>query len=152
MDNFSAVTKNDATGLIEVGPCVPLKVLSANLQKFKVSIPHGECPLVNVGGHAQTGGFGHIIHSFGLCLDYVQKFDIVLADGTWRTVERPDPAFVPQNDEDQLRIELFRGVLGGNAGSFGIVTKYYFNSIKDSDHLNSYGFSKIRLYSNELFY
>ena len=96
MDNFSAVKKN-AEGLIEVGPCVPLRVLSANLQKFKVSIPHGECPFVNVGGHAQTGGFGHILHSFGLCLDYIQKFDIVLADGTSRTVERPETTFVPQS-------------------------------------------------------
>lgn len=151
MDNFNSVTKNEDTGLIEVGPCVPLKKLSKKLQEFKVSIPHGECPLVNVGGHAQTGGFGHIIHSFGLCLDYIQKFDIVLADGSSRTVERPDPTFVPQSPEDHLRIELFRGVLGGNAGSFGIVTKYYFNSIKDSDHTHSYGFAKIRIFSKTLF-
>jgi FAD/FMN-containing dehydrogenase len=44
---------------------------------------------VNVGGHAQTGGFGHIIHSFGLCLDYVQAFDIVLADGKLMNIVRP---------------------------------------------------------------
>jgi hypothetical protein len=51
-----------------------------------------------------------------------------------------------------LRIELFRGVLGGNAGSFGIVTKYYFNSIKPSDHPKSYGFSKTRIFTRDLFY
>lgn len=62
-------------------------------------------------------------------------------------VVRRDPSFVPKSDEDNLNIELFRGVLGGNAGSFGIVTKYYFNSIKDEDHPNSYGFSKIRVFS-----
>lgn len=98
MDNFSSVTKKNE--LIEVGPCVSLKKLSQKLQDFKVSIPHGECPFVNIGGHAQTGGFGHIIHSFGLCLDYIQKFDIVLADGSERTVERHDPTFIPQNEDD----------------------------------------------------
>jgi FAD/FMN-containing dehydrogenase len=75
--------------LIEVGPCVALKVLSKRLLDLNVTIPHGECPLVNVGGHAQTGGFGHIIHSFGLCLDYVQAFDIVLADGKLMNIVRP---------------------------------------------------------------
>lgn len=67
-------------------------------------------------------------------------------------VVRPDPTFVPQNDEEQLRIELFRGVLGGNAGSFGIVTKYYFSSIKDEDHPKSFGFCKIRNFDRDLYY
>lgn len=67
-------------------------------------------------------------------------------------VTRAEPTFVPQNEEDQLRIELFRGVLSGNAGSFGIVTKYYLNSIKDSDHPKSYGFSVVRKFNRDLFY
>jgi hypothetical protein len=28
---------------------------------------------------------------------------------------------------------IFRGVLSGNAGSFGVVTKYYFTYIKDAE-------------------
>jgi FAD/FMN-containing dehydrogenase len=43
---------------------------------------------VNIGGHAQTGGYGHIQHSFGLGIDYVQAFDIILADGTSKQVVR----------------------------------------------------------------
>ena len=46
-------------------------------------------------------------------------------------------------------LKLFRGVLGGNAGSFGIVTKYYFEAIKDEDHPNSWAFSKFRFYTKE---
>ncbi len=42
-------------------------------------------------------------------------------------------------------------MLGGNAGSFGIVIKYYLSFIKDSEYPNSYGFQKIRYYSEELF-
>ena len=30
-----------------------------------VTIPHGECPTVGIGGHAQTGGYGHLLRSFG---------------------------------------------------------------------------------------
>lgn len=40
MDSFNGVTMN-AEGLIEIGPCVPLKTASKHLQEFKVSIPHG---------------------------------------------------------------------------------------------------------------
>lgn len=42
-------------------------------------------------------------------------------------------------------------MLGGNAGSFGIVTKYYFNSIKDEDHPHSFSFSKVRFFDKKLF-
>ena len=37
--------------------------------------------------------------------------------------------------------------MGGNAGSFGIVTKYYIKPIKDSDHPKSYSISKVRIYN-----
>lgn len=89
MDAFSGVHKNNDSGLIEIGPCTPLKEASKGLQSLKASIPHGECPLVNVGGHAQTGGYGIFIHSFGLCLDYIEAFEIVLASGEFKKVVRP---------------------------------------------------------------
>lgn len=100
MDSFTGVHKN-ADGLIEIGPCTPLKEASKNLQHFKVSIPHGECPLVNVGGHAQTGGYGIFIHSFGLCLDYIEAFEIVLANGEFKKVVRPKVGVPLQTQEEK---------------------------------------------------
>lgn len=100
MDAFTGVHKN-ADGLIEIGPCTPLKEASKNLQKLKVSIPHGECPLVNVGGHAQTGGYGIFIHSFGLCLDYIEAFEIVLASGEFKKVVRPKVGVPLQTQEER---------------------------------------------------
>ena len=151
MDHFNEIAMN-SEGLIEAEPCVSLKVFSKFLEKHRLTIPHGECPYVNIGGHAQTGGFGNLLHSFGLCLDYVEAFDIVLADGKCLHVARPAATFVPQSEEEQLRVELFRGVLGGNAGSFGIVTKYYFSAIRDEDHPRSYGFCKIRNFDRDLLF
>ena len=67
----------------------------------------------------------------------------MLADGTHKKVSRPT---VVKNQEDQDNLELFRGVMGGNAGSFGIVTKYFIKAIKDTDHPESYVISKLRFF------
>lgn len=74
---------------MEVGPCIPLKEISKFLRDRGLSVPHGVCPLVNIGGHGQTGGYGHFTRTFGLLIDYIQAFDIVLADGTDKKVNRP---------------------------------------------------------------
>lgn len=124
----------------DVGPAVQLTRLATEFKLNNVTIPHGECPLVCIGGHAQTGGFGHLIRGFGLALDWVVAMTIVLADGTERTISRP--AGPPATDDE----ELFWGVLGGNAGSFGIVTNYRFECVTDNEHPHSYGYSAIRKY------
>lgn len=151
MDNFKTLARL-ADGRIAVGPGIRLTALARQFKTWGVTIPHGECPFVAAGGHLQTGGYGHLIHSFGLALDYVQAFEIVLADGSRRTVTRPNPADFPTTDpEKNLNKDLFRGVLSGNAGSFGIVTKYFLNCIKDTDHPQSYGFTKARAYNKGTF-
>jgi len=142
MDRFDHLTRV-SDNVFDVGPAVPLTKLARFFKGQGVSIPHGECPLVCIGGHAQTGGFGHMLRTFGLTLDCVMAFTIVLADGSVHTVERPAGAPVTKDDE------LFWGVLGGNAGSFGIVTTYRIECIKDTDHPNSYGYSAIRMYRKE---
>ncbi|TWU58973.1 6-hydroxy-D-nicotine oxidase [Rubripirellula tenax] len=133
--------------VFRVGPAVRLVNVATRFKNERVTIPHGECPQVAIGGHAQTGGYGHLIRSFGLCTDYVTSFDIILADGSKRTVGRPreDTTTTPENDE------LFWGVLGGNAGSFGIVTSYEFDCIEDVAHPNSYGFTFRRRYKESAF-
>ncbi len=151
MDNFNTL-KQLGNGRVEVGPGIKLTHLAHQFKEWNLTIPHGECPLVAIGGHAQTGGYGHLIRSFGLTLDYVQSFDIVLGDGTLRTVTRPELKDFSTTDPKVLaNLDLFRGVLGGNAGSFGVITKYVFNGIKDEDHPRSYGFTKTRRYNGDIF-
>ena len=105
-------------------------------------MPHGECPRVAIGGHAQSGGYGLLLRSYGLALDHVVEFKIYTSDGTLRTVHRP-PA--------QDRSGLFWGVLGGGPGSFGILTEVTFECIRDADHPYSWGYQGYFVYEKGLF-
>lgn len=74
MKEFHKITFTADKKMATVGVGTPLKQLSKTLSDNKLAVPHGECPYVNVGGHAQTGGFGHIMRSFGLFQDYIHSF------------------------------------------------------------------------------
>jgi FAD/FMN-containing dehydrogenase len=148
MDAFNHLSVSG--NIVEVGPAVKLTVLADHFKQKKITIPHGECPMVAIGGHAQTGGYGHLVRNFGLALDYVEAFDIVLADGSLNKITRPDGS-LPSSDEEKLDREIFWGVLGGNAGSFGVVTSYTFKCIKASDRPNSYGYTTTRQYEKSRF-
>ena len=98
---------------------------------YGVTVPHGECPTVGIGGHAQTGGAGHIARNFGYCIDYVYGFTIVTADGSIRKVNRDSPE---QKDKD-----LYWAVLGGSPGAFGVTTQLIFHPILDKHYPYSTG-------------
>ena len=146
MDAFNHLSISG--NIAKVGPAVALTNLAARFKREKVTIPHGECPQVAIGGHAQTGGYGHLVRSFGLTLDHIEAFDIVLANGDLRTVTRPKPGS-PLSTIDE---ELFWGVLGGNAGSFGIITSYTFDCIRDCKHKHSYGYVETRKYTKDCYF
>lgn len=149
MDRFDEVLYEG--GVLKLGPAARLNTLAKGNVEHEVTFPHGECPKVAIGGHAQTGGYGHLVRGFGLALDYVAAFQMVLADGTVRTVSRPDPDQPATTAKQKLNAELYWGVLGGNAGSFGIVTQYTFDLIKDSDHKKSYRYDAIRKYKKSVY-
>ena len=108
---------------------------------FGVTVPHGECPTVGIGGHAQSGGVGHIVRNFGYCIDYVYGFTIVTADGSIRKVNRDSPA-----QEDK---ELYWAVLGGSPGAFGVTTHLVFHPILDEDYPDSTGWDAAIPYTAE---
>lgn len=116
--------------------------IAAAFNNAGVTIPHGECPLVAIGGHVQTGGYGHFLRSYGLALDHVYAFKIYGSDGTLVTVSRP-----AKRDENSL----YWGVLGGGPGSFGIITEITFEAIADVDHPWSWGYQAAFFYHKSLF-
>jgi FAD/FMN-containing dehydrogenase len=127
--------KDGAQWFVEVAARCRLRDASAGLLKHRLTIPHGECPLVGIGGHVQTGGYGHQMRGLGLCLDYVYSFDMVVLtekDATARlvTVYRPE---LNIGEDRNLNNALYKGVLGGSPGAFGVLTRIKFLAVHDDD-------------------
>jgi FAD/FMN-containing dehydrogenase len=125
---WSIVTEE---GSITLGSGLSLIDIDKICVKNGIFFPHGECGTVHVGGHSQTGGVSLITRSFGVMIDYMLRFDIILADGTKRTVER--------DSTDPLNKDLWFAVLGGSPGNLGIVTSITLRFLKDEDYPKSRG-------------
>ncbi len=100
--------------------------------KHNLFFPHGECCGVHIGGHSQTGGWSVITRTFGVMIDHLLRFDIILADGTKRTVRR--------DSQDPIDQDLWFAVLGGSPGNFGVVTSITVEYIDDAKHPKARGF------------
>ncbi|CAM9729384.1 unnamed protein product [Chrysoparadoxa australica] len=139
--------------IAKVGPGAPLHFLAQNLTDAGITIPHGECLLVNIGGHVQSGGYGHLLRSYGLALDRCKAFEVVTAiDGKVETrlIERPSGPVTPSAiNEDNVNDLIYWGIMGGGPGSFGVVTEIHFDCIKDKDHTFSRGYQSIYVYSKK---
>jgi hypothetical protein len=144
MDNYSDLefkAVGDQT-FARIGVGGHLTNLAAALNGHGVTMPHGECPRVCIGGHIQSGGYGLLLRSYGLALDHVSEFKIYTADGTLRTVRRPAA---------QDRNGLFWGVLGGGPGSFGVLTEVTVECLRDVDHPYSSGYQGFFVYEKGMF-
>lgn len=123
-----------------IDPNTGEKALGTN-NNFGWTIPHGECPTVGIGGHSQSGGYGHIARAFGLAIDYVYGFTIVLADGEIRDVTRDSP-----NQQDR---DIYWAVMGGSPGAFGVTTNLIFHPILDEDYPHSTAYTRRFCHSPE---
>ena len=119
---------------------------------MEMFVPHGQCFNIHLGGHAQTGGYGMVIAALGIMSDYIQAFEIVLANGEHKRIWRPK---VPKWDLElgyptsQENDDLFFAVMGGSPGCFGILTHIIFSPLKDKDFPNSRMMKCATLYSKE---
>jgi len=80
------------------------------------TIPGGSCPTVCIAGLAQGGGVGYTARKFGLTLDSIREFSIVIWNGRKLLCS-------PSRHAD-----LFWAVRGGGGGNFGIVTSFLFTT------------------------
>lgn len=135
-----------AASTATVGAGVALTDLNDAFVAKHVSIPHGECPLVNLGGHVQTGGVGHQLRSLGLALDWVRSFKMVTLDptGAYSEQEFTRPPTDSRNDD------IFKAVLGGGPGSWGVLTEITFDVAKDKAKAYSDAYGYTRAYCYEI--
>ncbi len=83
-------------------------------------MPTGLCYFVHLGGHSQTGGFGHLTRAFGLLSDHFVGMDVITVDGESVHVKPGD--------------DLFKHMCGGCPGNFGICTHVYFTPQHNADY------------------
>lgn len=110
----AVVDHGDGTATIGAG--ARLVDIYATLAASGRCIPGGSCPSVGISGLTLGGGIGVLSRLHGLTCDSLLSADIVLADGSIRTVdETHDP-------------DLFWALRGGGGGNFGIVTSFTFRT------------------------
>eukprot|EP01084_Bolivina_argentea_P266502 452036_1 len=140
---LNEVTIDNNNNIVSCGPGVTLLKLYTELSANNIFLPAGVAHTVNVGGHVQTNGFGLLTRSIGLLTDFVISFDIIISNGTLINVSK--------YDKDNDKTQLFHAVLGGNPGNFGVVVRYTFIALKDSDYIDSTAIKVIWNYNNNTY-
>ncbi|CAE6344847.1 unnamed protein product [Rhizoctonia solani] len=115
---FSQVTYHPApaaadgsVGTVEIGAGLVWDTVYARLEPLGVNVVGGRVTGVGVAGFTLGGGYSWLSNQYGLTIDTVTAFEVVLPNGTITTAtEKTNP-------------DLFFGLKGG-FNNFGIVTKF----------------------------
>ncbi|KAF8273424.1 hypothetical protein EI94DRAFT_1795193 [Lactarius quietus] len=119
MTRFNETKFNSEDGTVEVGPGLTWDQVYTALNSTGVNVVGGRVPGIGVGGLTLGGGYSYLSSQYGLTIDNIAGYELVLPNGTIKTVT--------SQDED-----LWFGLRGG-LNSFGVVTKFILNSHPQSE-------------------
>lgn len=119
MSDMKQVTVDAGVGKATMQAGVIFKELYLAAQNTGWTPVGGGCPYVGVGGFYQGGGWSFLSRSYGMAIDTLLSFEIVLADGRALTVDTSNTCQLDPTCRD-----LWWAVRGGGGGNFGVVTQY----------------------------
>ncbi len=109
------IEANTANNTVKVGGGSIWADVDRATHEFGLAIPSGMISTTGVGGLTLGGGVGYLTRKFGLTIDNLLEAEMVLADGSFVTV-----------NADQ-HTDLFWAIRGGG-GNFGVVTSFTFQA------------------------
>ncbi|QRV98415.1 FAD-binding domain protein [Ceratobasidium sp. AG-Ba] len=107
----AATAADGSVGTVDIGSGLVWDDVYAALQPHGVAVVGGRVTGVGVGGFTLGGGYSWLSNQYGLTIDTVTAFEVVLPNGTITTAS------------EGLNSDLFFGLKGG-FNNFGIVTKF----------------------------
>ncbi|KAF8263464.1 FAD-binding domain-containing protein [Lactarius quietus] len=115
MNRFNTLELNNATGTLDAGSGIILDQAYTFLNSTGFNIIAGRVPGVGISGLTLGGGYSFMSNQYGLTIDNMAAFELVLPNGTVTNVT--------ESNED-----LWFALRGGG-NNFGIVTKFTYKTI-----------------------
>ncbi|KAI6120590.1 hypothetical protein EDD16DRAFT_1518683 [Pisolithus croceorrhizus] len=110
LSRFSDVVYDQESQTATIGAGLTWDTVYAALEPFGVNVVGARGPGVGVGGLSLGGGYSYLTNQYGLTVDTVQAYELVMPNGTVKNVTAQDQ-------------DLFFGLRGG-LNNFGIVTRF----------------------------
>jgi FAD/FMN-containing dehydrogenase len=115
LSGIKYVRVEPSTKTVRVGGGSLLAEVDHASHAFGLAVPAGIVSSTGIGGLTLGGGLGYLSRKYGLTIDNLLEADMVLADGSFVTVN------------EQKMPDLFWAIKGGG-GNFGIVTSFLFSA------------------------
>jgi hypothetical protein len=112
MSQFSQISVDQAAKTATVGPGVSFAGFNAELDRYGLHTPGGDCQDVCIGGYMQGGGYGLTSREFGMNCDNVTGFTMMTYDSAGAHIVKASATQNPQ---------LFWAVRGGTGNQFGVL-------------------------------
>ncbi|KAK7032233.1 hypothetical protein VNI00_013191 [Paramarasmius palmivorus] len=120
MSRFNSVEYNENQSTAKIGAGLTWGEVFAALEPHGVKAVGGRVPNVGVAGFVLGGGYSYFTDQYGLAIDTVVAYDLVLPNGTFIEVK------------EQSSPDLFFALKGG-FNNFGIVTSFTLNVFPQTD-------------------